>query len=170
MSSVRCRAFKSETGSLSGAIGGKRPVRKAVLSSSPGRTTQPCRCQGVSMLGRTHPVTSALSVARALLELATDAVNDGLFPLPMAVTMSRAAREAAGSLGLFIVARGPLVTHKVGKALDDARVDLEALAELAELVCTHDLTPANTVHLALAMRYTAEQTVNRLTQAESSLT
>ncbi|QNK02274.1 hypothetical protein [Dyella telluris] len=122
------------------------------------------------MLGRTHPVISALSIARALHELATDAVNDGLFAAPMAATMSRAAREAASSLGLFIVARGPDVTHKIGKALDDARVDLEALAELADMVCTYDLTPANTVHLALAMRYTSEQTVNRLMLAESSLT
>lgn len=121
------------------------------------------------MLGRTHPVTSALFVARALRDLAADAVNDGRFPLPLAATMPRSAREAASSLGLFIVARDPAVTHRVGKALENARVDLEDLAQLAEMVYTHDLNSANIVHLALAMRYTAEQTVNRLTEAESSL-
>jgi hypothetical protein len=121
------------------------------------------------MQERTHPVASALSIARALHELASDAVNDGLFPRPMAATMSRAAREAAQALGFFIVARGPGITHRAGRELDSARVDLEALAELAELVCTQELTPKNAVHVALAMRYTAEQTAHRLKQAEDLL-
>jgi hypothetical protein len=121
------------------------------------------------MQERVHPVASALSIARALKELATDAVNDGTFPRPMAMTMARAARDAAQSLGFFIVARGPEMTHSMGKTLDSARVDLEALSELADLVCTQDLTPKNAVHVALAMRYTAEQTAHRLQQAEDAL-
>jgi hypothetical protein len=114
-------------------------------------------------------VTYALSITRALRELAADAVNDGQFPRPMATTMAKAAREAAQSLGLFIIARGPEVTHLGGNTLESARVDLEALSELADLVRTQDLTSRNAVHVALAMRYTAEQTTARLKQAEDSL-
>lgn len=121
------------------------------------------------MRERTHPVSYALSVTRALWELANDAVNDGQFPKPMATTMSKAAAEAAQSLGLFTIARGPDVTHKVGRSLDSARVDLEALAELADMVCTQNLTPRNAVHVALAMRYTAEQTAIRLKEVDAML-
>ena len=121
------------------------------------------------MQERVHPVASALSIARALKELAADAVNDGLFPKPMATTMARAAREAAQSLGFFIVARGPEMTHMMGKTLESARVDLQALGELADLVSTQNLTPRNAVHVALAMRYTAEQTAHRLKSAEDAL-
>ncbi len=121
------------------------------------------------MQERTHPVSYALSITRALWELASDAVNDGQFPKPMAVTMSKAAADAAQSLGLFTIARGPDVTHRVGRSLESARVDLEALSELADMVCTQDLTPKNAVHVALAMRYTAEQTAMRLKQLDDSL-
>ena len=118
---------------------------------------------------RAHPVSYALTVTRAIKELASDAVSEGVLPESMAATISKAATEAALSLGLFIVSKGPRITHHSAKAIESARVDLEALAELAGLVRTYKLTPKNAVHLALAMSYTVEQAENRLKQAEDWL-
>lgn len=118
---------------------------------------------------RAHPVSYALTVTRAIRELASDAVSDGLLPESMAVTIAKAATDAALSLGLFIVSKGPRLTHQTARAIESARVDLEALAELAGLVRTYKLTAKNAVHLALALSYTVEQAENRLRQAEDWL-
>ena len=118
---------------------------------------------------RAHPVSYALTVTRAIKELASDAVNDGLLPESMAVTISKAATDAALSLGLFIVTKGTRLTHQTARAIESARVDMEALAELAGLVKTYKLTPKNAVHLALAMSYTVEQAEHRLRQSEDWL-
>lgn len=57
----------------------------------------------------------------------------------------------------------------VSKRLGHALVDLETLAELANVAAVYDMTPVNALHLARAIRYTAQSTADALGAIASAI-
>jgi hypothetical protein len=118
---------------------------------------------------RTHPVSYALTVARTIWELSNDAINEGRLPETMTTSMVRTAEQAALSLGLFAMSRQHMLPGPVINAIESAKIDLETLMQLADLIPSCHPTPKNATHIALAIRDTAEQAAHHLKQAEDAL-
>ncbi len=120
-------------------------------------------------LYRGLPVSHAVSVARALLELANDAVTEDVLPKPMAATISATASDIAFRLETFLTSRGTGLPPRLHQHLDGVLVDFDAIVQFADLVVDHDLTPRNVGHVAAALRYTVTRVLERLREVEREL-
>lgn len=116
-----------------------------------------------------HPVAYALTIARAVYELANDAVSCGSLPKPMAAAMSGAANSGAIRLDQFLASQGANLADACAQDIRNSVVDLEAMAQIAGLVVTQELTEKNATYLAMAVRYTADQAARRLKHIEEAI-
>lgn len=100
-----------------------------------------------------HEVNRALAAVDAALEA-------GMFAAPTATALHASISEVASH---FQRALADIESQAVPtKRLNHVLVDLEALAELAHLAAVYDMTPVNALHLARAIRYTAQSTADTL--------
>jgi hypothetical protein len=83
--------------------------------------------------------------------------------------MSKAAIEASQGLGHFVDQNRHAIARGTVRAIEHARIDLEALGGLAGLILEYNFTPKNAVRLCLSMCYTAERIAARLKQVESDM-
>lgn len=118
---------------------------------------------------RTHPVTYALTVARACAELAGEAINGGGLQKPLAAALSAAANSAALRLEAFVASKGSDLAAELGRDIKYAQADLEAVAHIVGLAVTQNLTIYNAGHVARVARYTTDQATKRLKHAEDAL-
>ncbi|WP_147281726.1 hypothetical protein [Dyella solisilvae] len=118
---------------------------------------------------RPHPVSYALTVARACAEFALEAMNQRSFPKPYASALSVAAEDAATRLGEFLSAQGETIAPDALKTASLARTDLEAVAQITMLIIANDLAPKAASFVARSVRYTAEHAVNRLSHVEEAI-
>ncbi len=113
------------------------------------------------------PVARALAVTHAFWTLANDVVVGGELPKATAETMSMAAKEVSSDLFALLRDDRQKTSTQTLRMIRHAQVDLEALGDLACLALRYDLTPKNAVHLALALRFTAERIIDALKLLES---
>lgn len=118
---------------------------------------------------RTHPLAYALTVTRALWELASDAINTDLLPKPVAAAMSGAANSAAVRLERFLAIKQGAFADGFSRSLGSIQSDLETVAHLTGLIVTQDMAPKTAVYVAIAVRYTVEQAAKRLKHLEDDL-
>lgn len=114
-------------------------------------------------------VARALGVARACIELATDAISDGHFPKALGQTIARNAQAGAVDIRSALDhVRGQLPAD-LRHGLYQTSIDLETAEALAGFAHAHNVVPANTVHIARALLYIAEKTSEALASAERRL-
>jgi len=121
------------------------------------------------VLDRVHPVSYALTVARSVLELIDDATAHGGLLKPTASAMANVTAGALAGLSKFLAMRGHILGHELGRAIEHSRVDMEAMAQLLDLVITNDLTRRNADHVATAIRCTAQGIMERLSCVEHAI-
>ena len=108
------------------------------------------------------PLSQALAVTHAFWTLANAVVVGGELPKATAETMSIAARDVSRGLSALLGDDRPPSSTQTLRTIRHAQVDLEALGELAALALRYDLTAKNALHLALALRFTAERIMDAL--------
>ncbi|AIF48492.1 hypothetical protein HY57_15245 [Dyella japonica A8] len=118
------------------------------------------------VLDRANPVSYALTVARSVLQLIDDVADQEGLPKPMASAMARVTHCAIAGLVRFMAARSHVLGCDLGKAVDHSKADLEAMAQLLDLVITSDLTRRNADHVAVVIRCTAYGITERLSHVE----
>jgi hypothetical protein len=114
-------------------------------------------------------ISKALEVTHAFCRLASNALSDGELPKTMAETMSTAAKDASSSLAELLHGDGQKTSAQRTQAIKRTQVDLEILGDLAELALQYDLTRKNAMHLARALRYTADRTLDALKLLERDI-
>jgi len=114
-------------------------------------------------------ISRSLVAVRALWQLTNDAVNDGYVPRPLAASLEMTSCEIVAALEALKSQLGPRSSAELDKCIQDGATDLEALGELSGLAIRYELTPRNEIHLAQALRYTAENALRMLRKAERIL-
>jgi hypothetical protein len=94
--------------------------------------------------------------------LANDVVIGGELPRASAETMSIAAKDVSVGLSALLRDDREKSSTETLRMIKHAQIDLEALGDLASLALRYDLTAKNAVHLALALRFTAERIMDAL--------
>ncbi|RDI96803.1 hypothetical protein DVT68_20075 [Dyella solisilvae] len=118
---------------------------------------------------RTHPVLHALTVARACVELAQEAMIADSFPKAVAATLSAAANDAAARLSQFRTTYSDIVSSELMSIAFRAQTDLAAISALAGLVATYKSAPRNASYIAKKIRNTAADAIDYLAYAEVAM-
>lgn len=114
-------------------------------------------------------IAQALRAARAFLAFAGRAAEDGALPVALAASMADGARQAVVLVQRALAGESRVRSPLVTSMLRHCMVDLDTLHELSELLQHYDMTPRNTLHLANAMRDTAEKAVKGLLGVQGML-
>lgn len=114
-------------------------------------------------------IGKALGMARAIRELAGDALIDQCMPRPMAASLARTARDSVQIVQGVLDDFGTHLSESLVHGARRSSIDLAAVAHLAELAMREGLPPQHLVSLAHAMCCTLERAIEGLGCAQDVL-
>lgn len=111
----------------------------------------------------------ALAVGRAFVALADEAMAHGKLPQGMASSIAKEAAETAAILRTALAHADLRLSSHARRAMEGCLIDLDALAQLAELIVKKGITPRNAAHYVPSVRYSAGVVIAAALELESML-